>query len=294
VDPDKRRTTLDLLGGRFGSGGLRSGFGSGLCLAGRFGRGSGLGSSSLAGGLRLRRGGGLGRWGGSGLRSRGGGLGGGGGGGRGILLLRDFLARGRSSGGQSGLTLVLGLLESFSQQSVVLLSGLLVRLVSLTTNSDQVALALQALRGNQSLDLGGLEVRLLLALNDLSSDDELLHIIISLQVEELANARRTLGTEAARLDGVGQTRDLTLTLLYDEKVENGELTRNNTATNGLSLALTTLAGSVEGVTLGEEETHTLGGQDTLLHGETFLVVTACDLEHIALELVTERLTLNFV
>jgi endonuclease YncB( thermonuclease family) len=41
------------------------------------------------------------------------------------------------------------------------------------------------------------------------------------------------------------------------------------------------------VTLGQQEADTVGEEDTLLHGETLLVVTSGDAENVALELVAE-------
>jgi hypothetical protein len=42
------------------------------------------------------------------------------------------------------------------------------------------------------------------------------------------------------------------------------------------------------VALGQQEADTGGKEDTLLHGETLLVVTSGDAEDVTLELVTER------
>jgi hypothetical protein len=42
------------------------------------------------------------------------------------------------------------------------------------------------------------------------------------------------------------------------------------------------------VTLGQQEADTGRKEDTLLHGETLLVVTSGDAEDVTLELVTER------
>jgi hypothetical protein len=44
------------------------------------------------------------------------------------------------------------------------------------------------------------------------------------------------------------------------------------------------------VSLGEEELDTVGEKDTLLHGETLLVVSSGDLEDVALELVADGVT----
>jgi len=48
------------------------------------------------------------------------------------------------------------------------------------------------------------------------------------------------------------------------------------------------------VALAEEELDTLGSEDTLLHGETLLVVATGDLEDVALELLADAVTSNLV
>ena len=47
------------------------------------------------------------------------------------------------------------------------------------------------------------------------------------------------------------------------------------------------------MTLGQQETNTVREQDTLLHGETLLVVASSDAEDIALELIAKGVTRDF-
>jgi hypothetical protein len=47
------------------------------------------------------------------------------------------------------------------------------------------------------------------------------------------------------------------------------------------------------VTLAQEKADTVGKKDTLLHGETLLIVTTRDAENVTLELVTNGVTRNF-
>ena len=46
------------------------------------------------------------------------------------------------------------------------------------------------------------------------------------------------------------------------------------------------------VARGHQQAHTLVGQHTLPHGETLLVLATHDLEHVALELLAQGLTIN--
>lgn len=193
----------------------------------------------------------------------------------------------------AGIGLVgLGLGDTLGKDLGVLV-GLVLDLLGLAAlESETVALVLQALGGDQSLDLGSLGVRLLaLALGlDLSSDDVLADIVILGEVEELADLGGALGSEALGLDDVGQAGDIGITLLDDGESEDGQVHGDDAATDGLSLALTGSAGAVAGVAVGEQEADTAGVHDTLLHGETLLVVSTSDAEDVALELVADRVT----
>ncbi len=112
--------------------------------------------------------------------------------------------------------------------------------------------------------------------------------------EELANAARALGGMAARLDVVGESRDVLVTLLHDDEVKNREVVADDAAANRLALALTALALAVAREALAHEEANAALGEDTLLHGETLEIVTTRDLEDVALELVAKDVALNLV
>ena len=105
--------------------------------------------------------------------------------------------------------------------------------------------------------------------------------------EELADVASTLGSEALRNGGVSEAGNVLLTLLDDGDGEDRHVGANDASTDGLALALTGAAGAVARVTLGQQEADTVGEEDTLLHGETLLVVTSGDAENVALELVAE-------
>ena len=113
------------------------------------------------------------------------------------------------------------------------------------------------------------------------------HIVFLAETEEPADLGGTLGSETLGVDNVGQTGDLLLTLLDNSKGEDRQVHGDNAAANGLTLALTGAAGAVAGVAISEQETDTSRVHDTLLHGETLLVVTAGDAEDVALPLITK-------
>ena len=167
-------------------------------------------------------------------------------------------------------------------QSVVVFGIGLGLLVARALDGLVCALVLEALGSHQALDLGGLEDGLLVALDDLAANHELAHVILLGQVEELLVLGGALGTQAAGLDGVGQAGDLALTLGDDDEVAHGEVGADNATAHGAALAGTGAALAEARGALAEQEAHAVSAQHTLLHGETLLVVTAGDTEHVAL------------
>jgi len=96
------------------------------------------------------------------------------------------------------------------------------------------------------------------------------------------------------VDGVGEAGQLGVALLDDGESEDSKVGGDDAATDGLALALTSAAGAVAGVAVGEEQAHTGRVHDTLLHGEALLVVAAGDLEDVALELVANGVAGDFL
>lgn len=118
------------------------------------------------------------------------------------------------------------------------------------------------------------------------------YIVILGEAEETANLAGALGAEALGVDDVGQAGDVGIALLDDGEGEDGEVHAGDAAADGLALALAGAAGAVARVAGGEQEADTAGGHDTLLHGETLLVVATGDAEDVALELIAERVAGN--
>lgn len=199
-----------------------------------------------------------------------------------------------------------------------------------------MTLVLEALGGDQALDMGGLGVRLLalalgrdLAANDVLADlfaEELdislgfytqtlpalanenrrsswagedgiavarsTYIVFLAEAKEAADLGGTLGSEALGLDGIGEAGDVLLALLDDGEGKDRQVGANDAAADRLALALASATGAVAGVAVGEEEADTGRGDDTLLHGETLLVVAARDADDIALPLIAKGLGRN--
>jgi hypothetical protein len=158
-----------------------------------------------------------------------------------------------------------------------------------------MSLTLKSKGSDKTLDLGSLGVGLLLGVLglNLTTDNELANIIRLVQVEELADVVGTLGSKTLGNSSVGKAGDVLLTLLDNDKRDDGQVRGDNATTDGLSLALTLAARAVGGVTLAQKKANTVGKKDTLLHGETLLIVTTRDAENVTLELVTNGVTRNF-
>lgn len=186
-------------------------------------------------------------------------------------------------------TLSLLFVDTGSEELGVVVSSFTGSLSTAALDSNAMTLALQALRSNKTLDLRGLGVVLLALLGDGTTDNELADIVLLVETEEFADLGSTLGTKALGVDNVGQTGDIVFTLLDDAEGEDSQVLAGDGTANRLALTLTSAARTVAAVAVGQEELNTVGEENTLLHGETLLIVTTSDLEEVALELITETI-----
>lgn len=123
-------------------------------------------------------------------------------------------------------------------------------------DGEPVTLVLKTLGSNQTLDTGGLGVVLLALAGDGTADDELADVILVVETEETTDLGGTLGTQTLGDNGVGQTGQLALTLLDDAESQDGKVEVGDGTTDRLALALTSAAGAVAAVAVGQEETGT--------------------------------------
>jgi len=183
---------------------------------------------------------------------------------------------------------LLSLLLTLSQDLGVLGGGLTVLLPLPPLQSQTVTLPLEHGGRDQTLDLGGLEGGGLALLGRQRPLDDVLPDIIALaQVEELADVGGTLGSQTPGDGVVGQSGDLGLALLDDGQGQDGEVSVDDAAADGLALPLAGAALAVATVALLEEKADTALGHDALLHGESLLVVASGDAEDVTLPLVTQ-------
>lgn len=121
-------------------------------------------------------------------------------------------------------------------------------------------------------------------------EDDKTYIIILGEAKELADLGGALWSKTLWVDSVGDTWDVGLSLLDDGESEDGEVHGNDASANRLALALAGAAWAVARVSLREEKADTGWVHNTLLHWETLLIVSSGDLEDVALELITNRVT----
>lgn len=190
-------------------------------------------------------------------------------------------------------SLGLSLVQSLGQQLSVLSSGVSGLLSVLDLLSLHSSLSLQGLWGNQSLDLWSLGVGLV-TLDNLTSDNEVSDVVLLGQAEELSNVAGSLWTQSLWGGGVSQTLDVTVTLLDNRQSKDSQVLADNATSDGLSLTLTSSSWSVTRVALGQQQLDSGWVHNTLLHWETLLVVTTSDSEDVALELVTDSVTGDFL
>lgn len=189
----------------------------------------------------------------------------------------DLLAHGRGPPLAELVTLGLLLVDTVGKELGVVVGSLAGSLSAAALDGNALALVLQALGSNQTLDLGGLGVLLLALLGDSAADDELADVVLLVEAEEAADLGGTLGAEALGNNGVGQTGELALTLLNNGQSENGQVQTGDGTTDGLALALTSAAGAVAAVAVGEEQTGT-GGEENCRSSMSIRIFFRLDLE----------------
>merc|ERR1740128_287962 len=190
---------------------------------------------------------------------------------------------------------LLGFLLPLGQDLRIFSSSQTVLLGTPPLQGNLMPLALQNHGSDETLDLGGLEPLLLtLLLGKRPLDDVLANIILGGQVEKLTDLGSPLGSKPPGHSVVGESRDLSLALLDDGHGEDGQVTVHDASTHRLTLALSSTTGPVAGMVLGEQQTHTLVGEHSLLHGETLLVVSTGNPQNVSLELFSECIGIDLL
>lgn len=93
---------------------------------------------------------------------------------------------------------------------------------------------------------------------------------------------------------IRQPRQLPLTLLHNRQRQHTEIHTDDTPPHALPLALSRPPRAIAAVALAEQQPDAGGVHDSLLHGETLLVVAASDLEDVACEFGPEGVGGHFL
>jgi len=159
-----------------------------------------------------------------------------------------------------------------------------------------VTLALKNAGSHKTLNSGCLGVWLLFRVLRLNfpTDDILSDIVFFGQVKHLADLRCPLRSKALGHSLVSDSGNILLALLDDDERQDRKVGIDDASTNGFALALTSTTRTVASVSFGEKETDTVGYEDTLLHRETLLVVTACNAEDLSFEFISNSVTRDFL
>merc|ERR1712105_440562 len=141
----------------------------------------------------------------------------------------------------------LSLLLPLGKDLGVLSSGQPVLLSPPPLESEPVPLPLEHHGGDETLHLGRSKLLLLSVFQGKGPLDDILATVILLgQVEKLPDLAGTLGSQPARDGVIGQSGDLSLSLLDDGHGEDGEVAVDDAPADRLPLALSILAGTVAG------------------------------------------------
>jgi len=156
--------------------------------------------------------------------------------------------------------------------------------------------ALKDERRDETLDLRRLGLGLLLSLLQLDwpSDNILSDIIVFVEVEKLADLASSFGSQTTGDGGVGKAWDISFALLDDDEVEHGQVGVDDASPDASAVTLSGASGSVARVLGAEKKADTPVGQHSLHHGESLLVVSTTDAEHVTLPLISEGVSRDFL
>jgi len=193
----------------------------------------------------------------------------------------------------------LGLLlgHPFLHESIILCLLFLLVVKSATLEGQQMTAALKTHGCDEPLNFGclgiGFGIFFLTALH-FSPDNILPDIILFPQIKELPDLSSPLRSQSLRQYIIRQTSDFTFTLLHDDQTQHGYIRADDATPNGFALALTRTAGTVAGMTIGEEEFDSVGEEDSLFHGESLFVITTCDTDDVTFPFVTNGVDRDFL
>jgi len=201
--------------------------------------------------------------------------------------------RGLSSGGSLALLLVsdLLLLKVLGEELLIGDVSLLGSLPCANLTSLVDSLSSDSLLGDESLDLGRF-VEGLVTLLEFSADDVFGEVILASESILLSDLASSLWAESSFSLLVGKAGNFTGTLLENLKGDDTKVRSTDASSDGLSLSLTSSTRSVRLNSGLHEDSDSTVDEDTLLHGESLLVVTAGDSKGVSLEFSADDFSID--
>lgn len=205
-------------------------------------------------------------------------------------------------GGSGSLSLFLGLgsarclllLDVLRDELLVLGSILFGGLEALELLSLDQLLAAETLLSDETLDLGGLVVSLVTAL-DLALGNVLANVVLLfVKAENSGNLVLSLLEETVGDLLVGAALDLLIALLHDFEGNDSEVWASDATADGPSSSVASSLGVEQRALFLEEDACSAVLHDTLLHGETLLVVSSGNFENVAFVVLAHDITINFL
>lgn len=160
--------------------------------------------------------------------------------------------------------------------------------------------------GDQSLDLGCFlsqwGIWILLALES-SSDDVLFNQGSDLgwfltfglwDTEKFSYSWSSFWTQSSWLNLVSKSGNLFLSFLNNSAGKHFNIRTDDAASNGFSLSFSFSLGTISFGSGLEEESDSTIREDALFHGKSITVKSACDFKYVSLELISKRISLNFL
>merc|ERR1740123_1914817 len=99
----------------------------------------------------------------------------------------------------------------------------------------------------------------------------------------LADLRGSFWAQSVGDIDVGKSGDFLVALLQHDESQHGDIRTNFATPHGLSLTLTLSSGAIARLAFSQKETDSGVGKNTLFHGESLLVISAGDFEHVTSE-----------
>jgi hypothetical protein len=120
------------------------------------------------------------------------------------------------------------------------------------------------------------------------------YIIFLAESKESSDLGGTLRSQTLGVNHISQSRNCALASLDNAESNDRQILGYDAASDRLPFALSAASGTKTAVSIFEQQSHTSGVHNALLHGKALLIVSTSYLEHESFELVADRVARNFL